>query len=338
MPELVRLEQTEQLKQLANYKNLYKCYKKVLKNKTANRDTLNFIFNFEFYLKELEKELLAKTYQPDLPHTFTIHDPKKREITSYKMQDMIVHRAILESTANFFSKAFIHDSYGGLPNKGPRKAIKKAQSLTRKFSYYLKCDVANFYATLNHNILKKQLNKIIKNKDINELIARFIDQQELGVAIGSLLSQYFGNLYLAPMDHYIKCYLGTKGYVRYMDDFILFSNNRIELEVWSEKIKEFLKQKLVLEINLKIQRIDSTDNGVDFLGFKIFKKLIRVLRKNMVRIRSKIKYIQSEFNQGNINEQTYCAKMNSYINHLKTANTFRHNKKFFYNELNFGKV
>lgn len=308
-------------------------YKNVLKNKTKNRDALEFIFYAEYYLRDLQVELNNQTYTPRPPFVFFINDPKVREIHSFKLRDMIVQRVILERTYELFRRKFIPQSFGGLPNKGPRRALQLAQSLTRKFEYYLKCDVAKFYDSIDHSILKKMLKRTIKDTFLLTLLDKIIHShhknRNKGISIGALLSQYFANLYLTPLDNYLKCYLGIKGYVRYMDDFIVFHNDRLFLVELRKKITIFLETRLQLFLNSHIQRIDSVYNGVDFLGFKIFRHLKRIRRKNLVRMRKKLKDLHFQYKMGKKNIQELHDSTNSYLNHLNQGDMMEHNKKFF---------
>lgn len=315
---------------IASSSNVHRSYLMVLKNKTINLDTIKFQANYTQELEKIQKELLTNTYYPNPPFTFIIRDPKVRQISSLKIKDMVVQRAILNMTQNFLKKIFIHDSYGGLPEKGPRKAIARAQSFIRKNRFYLKSDISHFYDSIDHEILNRLLGKLFKHQKsthLNEIFKRIIGYTGKGIPIGALLSQYFGNLYLTPLDNYLKCYKGIKGYIRYMDDFVLFHHDRKYLEDLKCEVMSFLQKKLKIEINVKVTRIDSTINGVDFLGFRIYPQQIRVKRSNMVRIRKKIKKIFLDFQDSIITLKMFKQKLSSYINHLTIGDTHNHNKK-----------
>ncbi|MBK8783144.1 MAG: RNA-directed DNA polymerase [Anaerolineales bacterium] len=78
----------------------------------------------------------------------------------------------------------------------------------------------------------------------------FSVQRPRGLPIGNLTSQFWANCYLNPFDHFIKRKLRCKGYVRYVDDFLLFSNSKSELNLWREQvIQELGKFRLTLHEN-----------------------------------------------------------------------------------------
>ena len=98
----------------------------------------------------------------------------------------------------------------------------------KRYKYVLKCDVSKFYPSINHEVLKKIIRKKIKDGRLLMLLDEIIDSTgtPTNVPIGNYLSQWFGNLYLNELDEMVKHKLGVKSYIRYSDDFVLFSNNK----------------------------------------------------------------------------------------------------------------
>jgi RNA-directed DNA polymerase len=85
------------------------------------------------------------------------------------------------------------------------------------------------------------------------------------VPIGNLISQHLANFYLGRFDHWIKEIRKIKGYVRYMDDFLLFSHERRRLKLELEEIIRFLQNDLSLKLKENIQ-MNRTVLGRSFLG------------------------------------------------------------------------
>lgn len=105
----------------------------------------------------------------------------------------------------------------------------------------LKCDVRKYFYRINHDVLKTQLRRLIKDRDVLWLLDMIIDSTEgPGIPIGNHTSQWFAILYLSDMDHMIKERLGIKYYGRYMDDFYLIHEDRAYLQFCLEEIRRFL--------------------------------------------------------------------------------------------------
>ncbi len=84
-----------------------------------------------------------------------------------------------------------------------------------------------------------------------------------GIPIGNLTSQYFSNIYLNSLDHFIFNTLGCKAYIQYVDDFVLFNDNKQELRIFKEQIKKHFYV-LSLVFREKKQEVFPVKNGLDF--------------------------------------------------------------------------
>ena len=134
--------------------------------------------------------------------------------------------------------------------------------------------------------------------------------------IGNLTSQFFANVYLDILDHYIKEKFRVKFYLRYMDDFCIFSNDKNYLQELRKEIEKFLKNTLKLDVKDKATLINSKIHGLPFLGARIFPKMIRVKRENFKRSYKKLKTREWEYENGKINYERYNSSMQSLISHL----------------------
>lgn len=90
-----------------------------------------------------------------------------------------------------------------------------------------------------------------------------------GLPIGNLTSQWWGNLYLDGCDQFIKRELGVKGYLRYMDDLVLFGEERRHLRAWRRQIGEWLWEERRLRLNLRKGHIRSTELPQSYLGHRV---------------------------------------------------------------------
>lgn len=116
-----------------------------------------------------------------------------------------------------------------------------------------------------------------KENECLRILYDIIDSFKSGLTIGNLTSQFFANYYLSPLDHYVLEQLKPAGYVRYMDDIIVFSDSVAELNCEVEKMKRFIKS---FGLEFKAPVINRCKNGVPFLGHLVSDKTIKLLEKN----------------------------------------------------------
>ena len=110
-------------------------------------------------------------------------------------------------------------------------------------------------------------------------------ERRRGLPIGNLTSQLMANLYLNPMDHFIKQDLAAKAYLRYCDDFVIFSDDKQWLHQVQAELETFLAQRLRLKLHPVKTRVRQGKEGIEFLGFRIFPSHRRVLRASVLRFR-----------------------------------------------------
>ncbi|MCX8015814.1 MAG: reverse transcriptase/maturase family protein [Patescibacteria group bacterium] len=279
---------------ICSFQNLYSAYLKARKAKRYRPYILEFNFNLEENLLNLQKDLLNLTYQPGPYRQFTVCDSKKRLIKAPAFRDRIIHHALCNVIEPIFDRGFIFDSYACRKNKGTHRAVKRlgnfikslktrlGESTTSVETYCLKCDVSKYFENIDHNLLLGFIAKKIKDKRVFWLIKRIIESDSPGIPIGNLTSQLFANIYLNELDQFIKHYLREKYYLRYMDDFLILDINKKRLHQIKRQIQKFLRDKLRLELHPKKANIFPINKGIDFLGYKIFFNY-RLLRKNTVK-------------------------------------------------------
>ena len=181
----------------------------------------------------MQKGLVAQTLQIGDYHYFKIHDPKERLICAASFSERVLHHAVMNVCDPFFNRYQIFDSYACRKSKGTYAALDRARHFNHHFKWYLKLDVRKYFDSIHHGRLKRLLVKQFKDKSLLDLFNGIIDSYHVsdacGIPIGNLTSQYFANHYLAVADHFIKEELRIKGYVRYMDDMVLWHNDKISL-------------------------------------------------------------------------------------------------------------
>lgn len=211
--------------------------------------------------------------------------------------------------------------------------LKRILVQDRKYTKYcLKLDVKHFYPSINKETLKNKFRKIIKDKDTLWLIDAIIDSSKEGVPIGNYTSQWFANFYLQDLDHFIKEELHVKYYIRYMDDIVLFSNNKKELRKVKYAIDEFLvKESLTIKENWQLFKTDS--RPIDFLGYRFYRGYTTLRRSNFLRIKRRAKKI-SKKEKLNYHD---AAAMLSYSGWLKHCDSYNYTQKYVKPYINYKK-
>lgn len=317
---------------LTSFSNLFLAAKKALKGAHGSQAAMEFFFNLENEIYDLQRELLTGDYRPGAYTYFYITDPKKRKISVAPFRDRVIHHALVNILEPIYEKRFIYDSYATRKNKGTHRAIARAQQFLRKNHWFLKSDIQKYFDSVDHQILKNILQRKIKDEKFLNVLFAIIDNggaNGKGLPIGNLTSQFLANVYLDVFDHFIKDQCGIKYYLRYMDDFIIFSNDKNQLKTLRNEIKLFLKGHLHLQLKEKATYINSSLNGLSFLGMRIFPKLIRIKRENLQRSLRKLRLRKKQFLNNKIDEQQWQNSFQSILEHLNIADS-RSLKEFLF--------
>jgi RNA-directed DNA polymerase len=281
--------------QVISFSNLLEATQKAVKGKRLKRDLSNFINHREEALINLQAELRDQTWRPGGFHTFQIYEPKPRLISSTRFKDRVVHQALCQVIAKDLDRMSVEDSYACRQGKGLHKAIEKVQVESRKWEYYLKIDIMHFFETADHAVLLSMLKRLFKDSALLNLMKIIIDdgapgsQPGKGLPIGNLTSQYWSNFYLGKLDLMIKHDLKVKGYVRYMDDMLLFANEIPTLQSHLVRIKTFVENELKLKLKDQATLLASVSHGIPYLGFRIWRKTIRLDFARKLRLLKKLK-------------------------------------------------
>lgn len=305
--------------EVASFDNLTHATKKAMQGCGRTPETCDFFFHQETELLKLLEELLSGSYQPGEYRYFTIHDPKVRTIAVAPFRDRVVHHAIVRVITPIYERRFIHDSYATRKGKGTHAAIKRVQQFVRRWPCYVKADVHKYFDSIDHDILLAIVERKIKDRRLLRLLGRIVRNGAggRGIPIGNLTSQFMGNVYFDPFDHFIKDELGIKGYVRYMDDYVFFGDSIPDLQEKQVEAERFISNELSLRLNSRSVWFNDSSHGLSFLGMRIFPRLIRVRGVNKRRSMKRIKEVRSEFQSGLLSEESYAASLTSITGHMK---------------------
>ena len=273
----------------------------------SKRNTFNalaFEQDQECNLVRLHQELAYETYKPGRSICFVAKRPKPREIWAAEFRDRIVHHLIYNKIAARFQSSFIADTCACISRRGTLDAARrleaKIRSITQNWSrpaYYLKCDFANFFVSIDKRILREQLAARVHEPwwmRLTELVLMHDPRADYdlrasaedmalvpahkqlanqpahrGLPIGNLSSQFFANVRLDPLDQFIKHQLRARYYVRYVDDFVLLHDSPVWLNTALDRIQEFLSRTTDVKLNPTKTVLQPIARGVDFVGHVI---------------------------------------------------------------------
>ena len=312
------------------FSKMLKAYERASKNKHKCKEVITYELDLASNIIDTLKQLYAGVYKVGNYRQFRIYEPKERIIQSLPFRDRIVQQWYVEEFIKpIFIPKFIQDTYACLEDRGVHKAVKKLNKYMYEYNkinrdfYVLKCDVSKFFYSINKQRLYEILNRYVKDKAFMKLTKDLIyhDRNEVGIPIGNYTSQYFANIYLNELDHFVKEKLKIKYYVRYMDDFVLLLEDRNQCRVILEEIKEFLDKNLGLKLNKKTNYFRNSQ-GVNFCGYKIFKTHIMLKKENKKKIKIKIKNWNKLYHKKELDLRETTLKLNSWIGHAQNADTF----------------
>ena len=279
--------------EIAGFGPLYKGYREARKGKRDHNEVLRFSKDLESNILNLSRDLKSGEYQPKGFKEFEIFDPKHRVIEAPYFRDRVVHRSLYLSIEPIFENTFIYDSFACREGKGTHEGFDRAHYFLRKpeNSYYLKCDIRSYFGSVDHKILKEKINRRIKDSKLIGLIDTLLSAyssdigERKGLPIGTLYSQLFANIYLNGFDHFVKQKLQADYYVRYMDDFVLFSGSKDRLHSLEESIRGYLNNSLELKLPESKTCIEPVKKGLTFLGYRIFSSHRKIRPRNKKKFR-----------------------------------------------------
>ncbi len=283
---------------------LVAAYRDCRRTKRNTASALAFEADLERNLARLHDELADGSYQPGRSICFVVTRPKPREVWAADFRDRIVHHLLYNRIGPRFERSFIADSCACIKGRGTLYAAQrldaKVRSITQNWSrpaYYLKCDLANFFVSIDKRVLLELLLAKIPEpfwRALTELVLmhdpradfefrgdraplarvpphkRLMEQQAgRGLPIGNLSSQFFANVYLDVLDQRAKHVLRARHYIRYVDDFLFLDESPARLTEILADVTAFLPERLGAQINPRKTILQPIDRGVDFVGHVI---------------------------------------------------------------------
>jgi RNA-directed DNA polymerase len=320
--------------QICNLSNLILAWRRARKGKTKKDYVMEFEKDTLRNLLKLHEELKNQTYYPKLLKTFILRDPKTRKISKSDFRDRIIHHALIRIIEPIFEKRFIYDSCANQIGKGNLFALKRLNLFLRKVTknntqnaYCLKADIKHYFQEVNHKILINIIKRKIIDEKVILLITKILENGEykegISMPLGNLTSQFFANVYLSELDYFVKHKLKAKYYIRYVDDFVILHENKEQLEILKIEIDNFLRNNLKIELHPDKSKIIPLSRGIDFVGFRNFYYYKLLRKRNIRKIKNKIK----QYKEGSISEKEILESYQGWNAYAKWANSYKLRKE-----------
>ncbi len=332
--------------QIYDFENLYRSYVAARRAKRGTVEVMRFEQRVEDNLFQLQEELRDQTYQPGAYRHFYIYEPKKRKISAAPFRDRVVHHALCNLIEPIWDRKFIYDSYACRRGKGTHRALDRCTAWVGQYRYVLQCDIAKFFPTIDHAILKSILSRTIADPQVfwlceqiitsgagvldSEREPRWFPGDDLfaplrpqGLPIGNLTSQFWGNVYMNEVDQFVKRELKCRAYVRYVDDFLLFHDDKATLHTWHAEVRAFAAERLRVHLHDRKCQVYPTRTGVPFLGFRHFGTHRRLKRDNVLRFRQRMRTMQQAYAAGEMSRDKIGECIQSWCAHAAHGNTYR---------------
>jgi len=327
---------------IISWENLLLAYHKAAKGKRGQANVAAFEHRLEDNLLALQTELRTQTYRPGGYVNFVIHEPKRRLISAAPFRDRVVHHALCNLIEPTFERSFIADSYANRVGKGTHRALNQCQTFMRQYPYLLQCDIRQFFPSVDHAVLKDILARKITDPAVIWLMERIMDSgagilsevydmryfpgddllaavRPRGLPVGNLTSQFWANCYMNPFDHFVKRELRCPAYLRFVDDFLLFSDDKTVLLEWKKAIEKRLARfRLTIHPGAHAR---PTTEGVPFLGFILFPDRRRLKRRKGIYFRRRFMQLVANYAAGIISLDQLTASVQGWVNHARYGNT-----------------
>ena len=319
-----------------DFENLYQSAYETIADKRLYPEEIKFTYNLEENLINIQNQLIWHTYIPGNYNEFWVYDPKKRLISAPELQDRVIHTSLCRVLEQYIDPRLDFDSYACRKDKGTLAAANRAGLFANKYTYFVYFDIKSFFDSIP--ILKLEeiyLKRFVDDSEIMWLLNTILmkDCNGKGLKKGCRTSQLSANVYLNELDHFIRHSLKVKAYVRYMDDFMIFSDNIEYLKYCLNEIATFLKENLLLKLNEKTF-IGGTSQCFEFVGYRIFKDYKIIRKVALDRSSSTMKAWQND----KIDDLSFYRSTASRVGHCQGTSSYKWYCEYLLKALKFALI
>ena len=309
---------------IASLENLHEAFLRAARGKAGKRAVIDFRNRLDENLVEMSRQLLDGTFHFGQYHFFTIYDPKRRTICAASFPERVVFHAMMRICHPVFANYQIFDSYASRIGKGTYKALERAQHFAHRYQWFAKLDICKYFDSIDHQMLLRQLCRLFKDPQLLIFFRDLLDSYETspgkGLPIGNLTSQYFANHYLSVADHFMKEQVSVPAMVRYMDDVLIFSDDKTQLLSYVAAFRYFAERELRLEVHEPV--VNHIRFGVPFLGYVVYGDRLRLNHCSRVRFCLKMDELTEQHHLHYITEREFAMRascLHAFIDKAESA-------------------
>ncbi len=294
------------LQALASRDNLLLATWKAARGKHKRPAVVRFLTDLDQRLNRLADAILQAHAPLGRCRRFTIHDPKRREISAACFDDRVLHHAILNLAERRFESMLVDSSFACRPGKGVHAAVAAVQQNLRRYPWLVQVDIQSYFPSIHHGLLNELLAKRFKGAAFLQLLERIIAAGNLqatgyGLPIGSLTSQHFANAYLDTADRYLLNHREVCAHVWYMDDVVWWCRTREAATDTLHQLREFVWQSRKLTLKSSAQILQSS-RGLSFCGFRVRQGIVLPSSRKLSRFRAGLARIDTALANAEVHE------------------------------------
>lgn len=314
------------LEDIAAWDNLVWSAYRAAQGKRTQPAVHSFMEELDQNLLALRESLLDGSVKVGEAATFRIFDPKPRTIHAPVFRERVLHHALIRYVGPVLENALVPDTFACRVGKGAIAAAQRTQHFARRFAWYGKLDVRQYFPSICHATLLGMLQRKFKDRGLLELVHRIVDSQHTqpgrGLPIGALTSQNFANFYLNPLDRFLLEELRVRAIVRYMDDVVWWCDTKEEARTVVSAAQQFLQQRLSLDIRPSTH-VNRTMRGISMCGYRVFPGTMRLSRRRRKLYRLGRRKWEAQFQAGGMDalelQSAYAATLGITLHAEATA-------------------
>lgn len=319
------------------YEHLLKSAAKCLLGVSWKASVQKFAVNFRYEISLLAKQLAEGKFKIENVYEFDLFERgKRRHIRSVGIRERVVQRCLCDYSLVPRSKpTLIYDNGASMKGKGvgftKDRLYKHLQNFVRRYNdgYVLVFDFQKYFESIPHELIIKILDNYYSDQRIKDLIMMFVkcsNPNNIGIDLGSQVSQTLALAAASLLDHYIKEVLRCKYYARYMDDGYIFCESKEELLFIKRMIEDFVENTLHMKLSAKKTKIVKLSKGFVFLKnrYKVDGKkiIITPVKTTTTVMRRKMKKFPARIEDGLMTYEDAYQSYQSWKSHLKGSNCY----------------
>lgn len=335
------IKQFDNFDEVFTFENLYASYKACIKSVTWKPSVQKFIADDISNLIRLEKKLKDGTFKSNGFYEFDIIERgKPRHIRSVDIEERIVQRCLCDfCLVPALSRGLIYDNGASIKGKGHHFAIKRIKRHAREYynkyganGYVLTMDFKSYFDSIPHWLVYEIADSIFTDEKLLKLIHHFVDAfGDIGLGLGSQISQILAVSIPNVLDHYIKEVLQVRWYGRYNDDMWFICQSREEAKAITEKVISFAKT-LGLTLHPHKIKIRHLQQGFTLMKIKFILKPTGYVvmlpdKKKVVRERRKLKKIRKKIDSGILTNQDGFASWQGWDCSIAICDSYKQRKE-----------